>query len=265
MGQLEKYGLYVLCLVIFLILGVTIWGDGGVSAARRAPATSGLNASSSASASASPSAGPRGADLARPTPAGNAGVPNLQELMRPVVRPVATPRDTKSADAGGTLNAGAGSPAGNGGGSAVQPPGKDAGKPVAEVQAVAVVRPTYKVQRGDTLGEIAKAKLGSSSLHTEITRLNPSVRPERLQVGQVLVLPATTELASSPTVADSSRDAGSPRDAVVAYTVGKGDTLEGIARRQLGDRRRVGELQELNPGIEPKNLRIGQKLRLPKK
>src|SRR5262249_18440166 len=26
MGQLEKYGLYVLCLVIFLILGVAIWG-----------------------------------------------------------------------------------------------------------------------------------------------------------------------------------------------------------------------------------------------
>jgi nucleoid-associated protein YgaU len=28
MGQLERYGLYVLCLVIFLILGVAIWGDG---------------------------------------------------------------------------------------------------------------------------------------------------------------------------------------------------------------------------------------------
>ena len=27
MGQLEKYGLYVLCLVIFLILGVAMWGD----------------------------------------------------------------------------------------------------------------------------------------------------------------------------------------------------------------------------------------------
>ncbi len=26
MGQLEKYGLYVLCLLIFLILGVTLWG-----------------------------------------------------------------------------------------------------------------------------------------------------------------------------------------------------------------------------------------------
>ena len=27
MGQLEKYGLYVMCLVIFLILGVTLWGE----------------------------------------------------------------------------------------------------------------------------------------------------------------------------------------------------------------------------------------------
>ncbi len=27
MGQLERYGLYVLCLVIFLILGIAIWGD----------------------------------------------------------------------------------------------------------------------------------------------------------------------------------------------------------------------------------------------
>ena len=27
MGQLERYGLYVLCLVIFLILGVAIWGS----------------------------------------------------------------------------------------------------------------------------------------------------------------------------------------------------------------------------------------------
>ena len=27
MGQLERYGLYVLCLVIFLILGVAVWGE----------------------------------------------------------------------------------------------------------------------------------------------------------------------------------------------------------------------------------------------
>ena len=32
MGQLERYGLYVLVVVIFLILGVAIWGeDPGVS------------------------------------------------------------------------------------------------------------------------------------------------------------------------------------------------------------------------------------------
>ena len=32
MGQLERYGLYVLCLVIFLILGVAIWGGDPVAA-----------------------------------------------------------------------------------------------------------------------------------------------------------------------------------------------------------------------------------------
>ena len=36
MGQLEKYGLYVLCLVIFLILAVTIWpGDVAASPEQR--------------------------------------------------------------------------------------------------------------------------------------------------------------------------------------------------------------------------------------
>ena len=34
MGQLERYGLYVLCLVIFLILGVAMWGDGNTVAAK---------------------------------------------------------------------------------------------------------------------------------------------------------------------------------------------------------------------------------------
>ncbi len=33
MGQLERYGLYVLCLVIFLILGVAIWGGDPQAAA----------------------------------------------------------------------------------------------------------------------------------------------------------------------------------------------------------------------------------------
>jgi len=263
MGQLEKYGLYVLCLVIFLILGVTIWGDGAVPAARRAPAASGLNASAGTV--------PVGRDAATRTP-GNAGpaVPNLQALLQPAIRPVATPpRDGGPADTGGTLNAG--------GGSSTKPPAaKEAGKsagatPSVETPPAPVARPTYKVESGDSFDSIAKEKLGSSTLRTEIARLNPGVDPKRMQVGHVLTLPSAADLASSSSSASSSSggrlaaDASASREAVVAYTIGKGDTLEGIARRQLGDHRRVGELQELNPGVEPKNLRIGQKIRLPRK
>ena len=45
--------------------------------------------------------------------------------------------------------------------------------------------------------------------------------------------------------------------------VGRGDTLEGLARRHLGDPRRWREIAELNGIADPKSLKAGQKLRLP--
>ena len=45
--------------------------------------------------------------------------------------------------------------------------------------------------------------------------------------------------------------------------VREGDTLAAIAGRELGDRKRWREIQELNGIADPKDLRIGQKLRLP--
>lgn len=48
---------------------------------------------------------------------------------------------------------------------------------------------TYTVQRGDTLGKIAKRVLGSSQKWREIARANPSVNPNRLNVGETLVIP----------------------------------------------------------------------------
>ena len=41
MGQLERYGLYVLCIVIFLILGVALWGGDPVLPAPPSSARSG--------------------------------------------------------------------------------------------------------------------------------------------------------------------------------------------------------------------------------
>ena len=47
------------------------------------------------------------------------------------------------------------------------------------------------------------------------------------------------------------------------YTVKSGDTLEGIARTQLGDGQKWRSIVEINPGLDPKALKIGQKIKMP--
>ena len=48
---------------------------------------------------------------------------------------------------------------------------------------------TYKVQRGDTLWSIAKRTYGDGAQYKKIVSANPSVKNERLIVGQTLQLP----------------------------------------------------------------------------
>jgi peptidoglycan/xylan/chitin deacetylase (PgdA/CDA1 family) len=52
---------------------------------------------------------------------------------------------------------------------------------------------TYTVQPGDTLGSIARAKLGDARRYTEIAALNPDVLPDpnRVVVGMTIELPPT--------------------------------------------------------------------------
>lgn len=47
------------------------------------------------------------------------------------------------------------------------------------------------------------------------------------------------------------------------YTIRDGDTLEGIARRELGSARHVEAIRAANPLMSPENLRIGRPIRLP--
>ena len=253
MGQLEKYGLYVLCLVIFLILGVTIWGGGDVPPVRRVPPTTGLNASTTA--------GQTGGETAP----GSGSVMNLQALLQPAIQPAAPrDRDARPVDAtsnretaNGVLNPGGGKESDTAATDPVKPPVQAPTPPQPEPASR-----TYKVKAGDSFDSIAKSQLGDSGMRTEIMRLNPSIKPERLQIGATLVLPAAAGEARKST--ETRADAPVATLAVASYTVGKGDTFEHIARRQLGDRRRVGELRELNPDIDPTRLRVGQKIRLPK-
>jgi LysM repeat protein len=92
-----------------------------------------------------------------------------------------------------------------------------------------------RVAAGDTLEAIA-ARTGTTV--AALQQANPQVRPEALQVGQLLRLPP-------------------PRGMV---QVAAGDTLEAIATRTGTS---VAALQQANPQAKPEALQVGQWLRLP--
>jgi len=62
---------------------------------------------------------------------------------------------------------------------------------------------SYVIKRGDTLGTIAKRLLGSSQKWRELARANPSINPNKLMVGESLVIPGaapTQQQMSIPSV-----------------------------------------------------------------
>lgn len=100
-----------------------------------------------------------------------------------------------------------------------------------------------EVQRGDTLGKIAaRADVPLARLQ----RFNPNANPQRLRVGQRLLVPTQQERAPS---------AGPYR-----YQIRPGDTYSAIARRFSTTSAR---LQSANPGVEPTRLRVGQIIQVP--
>lgn len=73
--------------------------------------------------------------------------------------------------------------------------------------------------------------------------------------GAATVIPAPTP----KTVVDATPVPPAGRE----YTIKSGDTLEGIARAELGDGQRWRQIVEMNPGLDPKSLKIGRKITLP--
>ncbi len=263
MGQLEKYGLYVLCLVIFLILGVAIWGGGEVP----------------------PQGARRGAaDSEAAALRGGAGAPSTTGDGTVHASSVAALLGLEGSDP----KSGAGDPKGADVNKAINPsiaeqlvPQPHDGPRSDEPKVVpspSTVRATHKVVSGDTFESIAKS-LGSVALVADIKRLNPSVVPAKMQLNTVLQLPSPAEIearlggsarggsARSGSANNSSANKSTTTIAsgTRSYIIAKGDTLEGIARRELGDPRRVRDLQQLNPGVEAKSLKVGRSLLLPAK
>lgn len=232
MGQLEKYGLYVMCLVIFLILGVTLWGE---------PANATRTASRQQAAVVEGASGPMEASFR-----GRTGRETLDALLRPESRPTPEPQpETPQPE--------------------TPPQPTQDPQPTTSVSpepAPVLSRPattTYKIKKGDTLGLIAQRQLGSARLVGRIKELNPGVDENKLQIGKPLILPPRAEEAPKQESPNKAVASGAYR----TYRVRKGDSLEKIAQSQLGSRSRWVDVRKMNPNVDPRRMQIGGTIKLP--
>lgn len=158
----------------------------------------------------------------------------------------------------------------------------------------------YQVKKGDTIKSIARVWLGDESLAQELYDFNKARIPDLRHLSSRLTLvfprskfaggksktpgtpaPSTTEehveVPTTPTVPAgmkkeektkpmpaSSHSSGSSSGGERKYVVKEGDTLYGIASRELGKGSRWKEIQKVN-NLSSESVRKGQTITLPAK
>ncbi len=276
MGQLEKYGLYVLVVVIVLILGVAIWGG-------EPPVPRGDLAAMSTRTEGEPQDGVRRPgrfdriDRQDPfvddVPANRGGTDDPEVGLRggrdTTPRPHFTD-DTDGTDVGGPTGPGSAGPGsmgglgrpadllGNiGGGETIIPPEQERRPPAPrEIEHV--------LGEGETLGEVARRFLGSSNRWEDIAKWNGIEDPRRVRAGTRLVIKTDDPAGARSEV--RPQDASAPRSAASGagreYVVRSGDSLSKIAERELGSQRHIDALKAAN-GLDSDLIRVGQKLVIP--
>ncbi len=236
MGQLERYGLYVLCVVIFLILGVALWGGDPAVAANKESVASALarDLRSSTPLKTAPAAGPEVKDSAA----------LKDDAVSRLRRAFATSSENDPAKPGPAANeplAGV-----------TTAPRLDAGKGTVPLVAPATTT-EYVVKKGDNLEAIALQFLGKRSAWHDIVKANPGLTPTKMMTGDRIKLPSKTTAAP---VAPAHAQANE-------YEIRKDDNLEGIALSKLGKRSLWREIVAVNPGLNPSRLQPGTKIKLP--
>jgi len=110
-----------------------------------------------------------------------------------------------------------------------------------------------RVRRGETLQKIAARELGAASRWRTLLDWNPGVEPRKLKPGTELRIPTRPREATP--VAEKSR----------LHEVAADDTLQSIAEKYYGDRKRWIDLLEANRDrmSAPTALRAGMKIRIP--
>lgn len=141
---------------------------------------------------------------------------------------------------------------------------------------------TYVVRENDTLYAIAQKHYGSGALWVELGEYNTDVLPDDLRIrpGTKLRIPdksVLTDSAKNPPKSEADKPVATPtspgpetKAAVTPlktrnYVIAKGDTLDKISARLLGTSKRWREILTLNPGLDPKKLKVGATIKLPSK
>jgi LysM repeat protein len=106
---------------------------------------------------------------------------------------------------------------------------------------------TYIIQRGDTFYSISQR---FDTTVEALIKANPEVSPDTLLIGQQICIPRG---------AIPSPEACPP--GTFTYRIQSGDTFYSLARRY---RTTVQAIQQVNPGVNPNALRIGQVICIPR-
>ncbi|ATW24442.1 LysM peptidoglycan-binding domain-containing protein [Candidatus Formimonas warabiya] len=115
--------------------------------------------------------------------------------------------------------------------------------PAAETPATCEDGTFYTIRSGDTLPRLATR---FNTTVNAILNANPGLDPDRLRVGRRICIPA----AEAPVTCEDGR----------FYTIRSGDTLLRLADRFNTT---VDAILDANPGLEPENLRVGQRICIP--
>ena len=115
---------------------------------------------------------------------------------------------------------------------------------------------------GASAGSVAGGAAGAAAANANSTRTATPVTP----TGSGTAGSATTGTASGGAVVPPVKAVtapATPAAGTTQYTIKSGDTLEAIARTQMGDGQKWQLIAAANPGLDPKALKIGQKITIP--
>ena len=114
----------------------------------------------------------------------------------------------------------------------------------------------HTIEQGQFLNRIAAQY---NTTVAKILELNPGLDPDKIQTGQKIKVPASaSSKAEKPATEKRATEVKSSE--VVEHTIVSGDSFGKLAGKYNTT---SAKIQELNPGLDPTKLQIGQKIKVP--